>query len=449
VYTVSIRHKDSPILREIRWCLDFPKNEDVLTLASLRDEGVRFQGWVVHKKGVRPEEVFLRSESQRLVLEFAVPRPDVVSKVLQETPKNNKQLKCGFKVDVRPQSGKLEFGVRVDGVDYVLAEVSFSGELKVIEGREGWLFLDNDTNRSVDQFRGLYLLDLKELNAWRSYLDELASAATRFGVRHAVLVAPAKEMVISHAYPHEKGTVTPIEQLLSIAAPHHNLVYPVDVLRDSEVRTFRVCDTHWSLHGAMLATLEVVKQLGIAEGEVKDIFDKDIYVEKEQYGDLGSKLFPPRSAKERVLRSFTHRRIKRYDNALPNFGRVQLLAYSEAPVKACCVVFGSSSSYSMLDYVGRIFERVVFVHSAGNVDLEVVRRERPDFLVCQTNGRFVVRAPVVGYDLSQVMAEKIAALPPEKRAEIAKQSEGWVIAQGEWGRYYHELLLCANRRAGG
>src|SRR5690554_7620940 len=52
----------------------------------------------------------------------------------------------------------------------------------------------------------------------------------------------------------------------------------------------------------------------------------------------------------------------------------------------------------------------------------------PPHVCCRTVQRMGSTSPVVGYDLSQVMVEKIAALPPEKRAEITKQSEGWVIA---------------------
>jgi len=446
VYKISIEHVPSPVLNEVRWCLDFPKNEEAASLADLDSDGLRFQGWVLSKNN-KPVEPFIRCGGNTTYFERNVRRADVIKRVLSTEPEGHEQLVCGFRFNFRLSQATAVFGVRHGGEEYALALIGIAGTLKVLEGKDGWLFLDNDTNRSVEQFKGEYLLDGKGLADWRSYLNAFATVAVRERMQHAVLIAPSKEMVLAEAYPYIKGAVTPLEQVLAVAQPEHRLVYPVDVLRQSAERTFRICDTHWTSHGAMLATIEVLVRLGLQTEEITAMFARDRYVEREQVGDLGNKVYPPRSAKERVLRGYSYRQVKRYDNDLPNFGRTMILANPKALVSARCMIFGSSSSYLMLDYFSRVFSELVFVHTAGNIDMNLLQRERPDYVLAQTNGRFVVRAPVADYDLSAVIADKVGMMSPELRQQLVANSEQWLSkTDDERVAFYHRMLtdtVCA------
>ena len=47
----------------------------------------------------------------------------------------------------------------------------------------------------------------------------------------------------------------------------------------------------------------------------------------------------------------------------------------------------------MFDYLTRLYTNIVFVHTAGNIDNDVIEAVRPDCLCLQTNARFVVKAP--------------------------------------------------------
>lgn len=445
VYKILIEHVSSPLLSELRWCLDYPRDQEAAPLATLETDGLQFQGWILtrHNTVVQP---FVRCGDQTDYFPCDVKRADVIRKVLGVDPEGHAQLTCGFRFRLRLKRNRAVFGIRINGEDHALALLSIEGSLKVLEGGDGWLFLDNDTNRSVEQFKGEYLLDRRGLAAWLGYLESFAAAAERKGIRHAVLIAPAKEMVLADAYPFAKGSITPPEQVLAVAQPEHRLVYPVEALQQSVERTFRICDTHWTPHGAMLATVEVLERFGLASDEVKAMFARDAYTEREQVGDLGNKVYPPRSAKERLLRGFSYRKVKRYDNELPNFGRVMILANPKALVGARCMIFGSSSSYSMLDYLGRVFAELVFVHTAGNIDMGLLQRERPDYVLAQTNGRFVVRAPVADYDLAAVMAEKVESMSAEQRGQLLANSERCLgEVDDERMMFYHRLLTDALR----
>jgi alginate O-acetyltransferase complex protein AlgJ len=273
------------------------------------------------------------------------------------------------------------------------------------------------------------------------YLDGFARAADEQNFRHALLIAPVKEMVLSHLYPFKMGKQTPVGQVVKLAAAKHHVVHPVASLQASAERTFRIADTHWTLYGAMLATAEVLATMGIDKERVREIFAGDQYKELEVAGDLGNKFYPRRTSAEKYLTSYGYQKHVIYDNHLPNFGRVMLTANTEALLSCKCLIFGSSSSYSTLPYFSRIFSELVLVHSAGNIDLELLRHEAPQYVIAQTNGRFVIRSPVVGYSLRKAMEEKLSALPDGQRTEVLQKAGQWLEKSAdERIRYYHSML---------
>jgi hypothetical protein len=75
----------------------------------------------------------------------------------------------------------------------------------------------------------------------------------------------------------------------------------------------------------------------------------------------------------------------------------------------------------MLNYLSRIFQTVTLVHSAGNIDPKLISELKPNFLLCQTNGRFVVRPPSTDYCLQTGIREKVSQLDTQllqKQLEI-------------------------------
>jgi hypothetical protein len=156
----------------------------------------------------------------------------------------------------------------------------------------------------------------------------------------------------------------------------------------------------------MLATLELAVALGLDAPAVAALFAEDKYRDVLVVGDLGNKLFPPRKATEQLLKSFSYRKYVAEDNGLANFGRTVVLKYDAALQPGHLVIFGASSGYSMLDYLCRIFSRITFMHTAGNLDLLELQKLAPDYLVCQTNARYVIRAPVADYSLADVITAK-------------------------------------------
>lgn len=440
MYKFIIKHL-LPSSGDKKWCLDLPADSELYELISLEKEGVHFQGWALFIEASEVE-AYIRTANKSHYFPLNMQRPDVVEKVLNMSSSDHPQRLCGFSFTLPLTTNELVFGFRIDGWDYDHATLTVEGTLKVLEGKNGWLFLDNDSNNSVAQYQGQLLLSAKQLNAWISYLDDYYREASARQIKQALLISPAKEMILSEHYPLKKGSTTPIEQLLHKAQAKHAVLYPDSVFKQSRIPPLRTGDTHWSAHGAMLASVELLSTLGIDPGSAIELFSHDLYQERPNVGDLGNKLYPPRAARERFLTLYNYRKTVVYDNQLPNFGRVMLLKNADALHDAKCVLFGSSSSYSMMDYFSRLFTDIVFIHCAGNIDPSLLDFEKPQYVVAQTNARFVITAPTTNYALNSVIRTKMSDMDSIQQAQIIKQSNHWLSKRNtEQTGYYHQFLI--------
>lgn len=456
MYHYDIEKKQPATKLIYRWCLDFPRADEAADAVALQQQGMLLQGWVLlTKKGLKQREgaqIFVRTGGVTEYFPLDRERPDVVSAVLQKAPQGHPQLRCGFRFHLVLNNAYFEVGICLDGEHLVLASGTIKGPFEILRGRENWLFLDNDTNQSVSQHIGEMGLDSRAKKSWQQYFDSTQQIATQ--QPFALLVAPAKEAVFADKHPLPRAERTVIDEMLALTPPEYPIVYPANEMSQLAQRSFRVTDTHWSVHGARLATELLVNQLGLDVGLVQAKFAKDTYKSRLVGGDLGKKVYPPLKAEEDVLANRNYRRKLVYDNGLGNFGRVLIMKHAKAAFDARLVLFGSSSAYSMLNYLYRCFSEVILIHSAGNIDEQVLAALQPDYVAAQTNGRFVVRAPIVGYDLGEVMGEKLRLLAPGERAELEHKAKAMLLkhqqsdATTDSVEYLHQLFMAQVEQIG-
>lgn len=446
--------KGSPVKA---WALDYPSPEREACFVAA---GRVVQGWVLFD-----DTFFADSDERDIVLSSArvvahwdavyelshpleVARPDVIEKILGGKPSLHPQQRCGFRFSVPLRVKHLELWLVLQDERWLLQDIAITEEnslpsasmLKVLRGSNGWLFLDNDTNGSVDQYCGRLRLTESGIQEWQRYLIGVKAVAAQHRASMAMLVAPSKESVMGPRYhPDREGDSDPIRQLLAL--PESEMfVYPVPELGQLGDAAFIQTDTHWTQQGAMTATCSLAAKLGLDAEAVAALFAKDVYRERTVTGDLGNKLEPPRQCKVPILTSFSYAKHRHYDNGLPNFGRLLVLVNEAALVQETCLIFGSSSSYSMFHYLCRVFGRVVFVHSAGSLDAELVDALKPAYLVIQTNARFVVQVPSLRQPLLTTIQEKQARLSEEEQALVAKRQllvsqDDSLIAELDLGRW--------------
>ncbi len=410
----------------VRWSLDYPSPERKEWLQS---SGRVVQGWVLLADWALNAGTDLRILTEwhtgfELCHELNIARPDVIKTILQADAAGHPQRCCGFRFTVPPDVGRFRLWLELGEQRWLLQQVDVApiyntGSLKVIKGDAGWLFLDNDTNLSVDQYTGHLRLTAAGVKGWRRYADALMQVYPGLRMPPLLLVAPAKESVLGRFHPKLQAARSILQPVLSLL-PKEQVLYPVNELRVSlGEQAFFKTDSHWTQRGAGLVSQLVAARLGFSTESVEALLSKDQYTQRLHTGDLGSKLDPKESAPADFLRSFNYRRCIVYDNGLPNFGRLLVMHNPEALSDATCLVFGSSSSYSMFNYLCRFFTRLVFAHSAGNLDMQVIQALAPDFLIAQTNARFMIRPPVAEYSLKQAMVEKQSVLNEES---LARQS---------------------------
>lgn len=301
-------------------------------------------------------------------------------------------------------------------------------------GKQGWLFLDQDTNASLYQHLGYMSLDQKAIAQWVAYAEQVVALTHQVNAQALMVVAPSKERVMSHYHPYPMGEAAPADQVVTALSDDFCL-YPEALLKQMGDDAYHVTDTHWTQQGAMRVTCEMVRRLGLATlEEAEHWFAEDQYKVVRLRGDLGNKLNPVRMAATQRLSSFDHRQLKRYDNGLANFGRVIVWENSDAVLDQCCLVMGASSSYMMFPFLVRIFSRVVFVHSAGNVDVSLVHSVAPQVVLVQTNARFMVEAPQVTWSLQDTILEKTEGVSMEEHtAAFAERMPAGQAKLAGWG----------------
>lgn len=413
------------------WALDFPQQDKA---PRMSERGLYLQGWVLPHAGTQQGELVARfiAESEEVLrtIPFNNDRPDVIQRVLGTDPAGHPQLRCGFIAYLKDAPRAFELGIKLDGETVWLCDVQLTestpvartenkrAEMQVIRGTGGWLFLDNDTNRSVDQYTGRLQLDDAGQERWQAYLDGCVSIAADVSAPHALVIAASKEQVLPEHYPHQKGENTVHEQVLALCREEHRVLDTVQLLgaRPDKEACFIKTDTHWTDRGALVATLALLARLGLDVETAQACLAQDVYYMMPFAGDLGCKLAPPVSEPTEFLQAPPAARDATFDNHLANIGRVMVFEDARAPWPHSLLVFGASSSYPMLKYLKRLLGRVVFVHSAGHVDRSIVQHEQPDFLVMQTTARFMIEPPDVGFVLADAVATKMAGAAEDARA---------------------------------
>ncbi|WP_432697905.1 alginate O-acetyltransferase AlgX-related protein [Marinobacterium sp. YM272] len=421
----------SPLLT---WCLDYPSPDHA---PRFTHSGRVVQGWVL----LDPEKADTLSRVRiichlqpafELCCPLELKRLDVIERILQQPADGHEQLSCGFRFTVPPDLHSFNLSFELDGQRWPLQRIEVEPAvaentlLKVIKGHNDWLFLDNDTNFSIDQFTGRLQLTTRGLKSWEAYVDALKNG---FGAQRSpavMLVAPTKESVMGHYHPMTAAAVSPLDPVFALFPPGL-LLHPVSELRDTlGDEAFFKTDTHWTHRGGSLAAALVARKLGLSAEHLDRLLASDRYRVRNHAGDLGSKLEPRMAAPASFLTSFHYGKWVVYDNGLPNFGRVIVIQYPDALEEGCCLVFGSSSSYSMFNYLSRFFRQLVFVHTAGNLDPSLIDAVAPDYLIVQTNARFMIRPPIADYNLKNTIIEKQDSLDCtaiERQAQIRKVSD--------------------------
>ena len=240
-----------------KWWFDNPKQSLKLT-----DQiSVRISGWVESYTGNKID-VIVKSADKNQYYPVNIKRPDVVQKLF--TNVSSIDLTCGFdfEINIENLSDTFIVGFHVEGISYDVLSLNKRKVIKVQEGKNGWLFLDNDTNSSVDQFTGRKLLGEQHTTQYVKFFDELNTLSNELDFKWVYSIAPAKEFIFPDYYPHEISNYNILTQLKELEVG--NILHHSENLIDNREFSYSKCDTHWTDYGALLIVKQILEYFGIS-----------------------------------------------------------------------------------------------------------------------------------------------------------------------------------------
>ncbi len=413
--TINIRRfsgvLDSPVIKH--WYLDEPApgtNE-----AS--GQNIKVRGWVVPQPGHNIERVVIEHSGKLEEFGLLEKRADVARRFNALGVGEVRSDRCGFNFYLSPKISKFKLGYKTNSAVIWSASVEIITTLKVEHGRDGWLFLGNDTNRSMEQFAGRRLLSNQEVLLWEEYFGSIQNHVSKKTFRSCFLLAPAKEFCLAEYYPVERGAWNAIDQFLELFQKGNNIVWPCQELTEDKEQTYWKGDTHWSDYGAYVAARRVLEALGITPAPEVSTARYSIM---KRAGDLGGKLSPPKTFAVATADFTAANEALVFDNQIHNHGRIRI--YESRASKnsdLTCVCFGDSFSVNLVPWLSPYFRRLVYVHSAAAPDDDLLAAERPTHVVFQTNSRFIIIPPKVTGNLKASVAAKLGLLSNEKRNALA------------------------------
>jgi alginate O-acetyltransferase complex protein AlgJ len=281
----------------------------------------------------------------------------------------------------------------------------FASDGKVIQGRDGWLFIANDTNRLLEQHTGAVRLSEPKLEQWRTTLESRAARFDDNKIPSVVVFAPNTHSIYPELLPdgYPLSEERPVRQLLrhlEAAGSPIEPLHPLEALKAAK-STRPVCfsiDGHWNDFGAYLAYRLIIERLH-AQGLQPRLLDDDgiTFVERDWPGHLAVKAGLPGRPQYFAEWPASGRIV--YDNAIINRGH-KLVLESDAGTPRTCMVLADSYGYRLLWFLAESFRRVVYANLGGAIDWELIEEERPDVVIQLWAERFLIATPDDGKEFS-------------------------------------------------
>jgi alginate O-acetyltransferase complex protein AlgJ len=291
---------------------------------------------------------------------------------------------------------------------------------RALLGRDGWLFLANDTNGTLEQLAGIRTLSTDDI---RAHLDVLASRRERLaalGVASLLALAPMKERVYRELLPKglalddELRPAMLLARALRDAGEDDWLLDLLPLLRRARAggQVYNRTDHHWSSRGAFYAARAMLKSAHTQVPSVAPLpEDAARFVADPLFGgDLAEKpklaivdgVPTPWPDDERDWSEVVERIDRRYLRAREVTPERHLhrsptrdpavFERPDAPHLPRCLLVGDSFCLELLPWLAESFSRLAFVW-LPDPPLDLVELERPDLLLHVKSERFLLAKP--------------------------------------------------------
>lgn len=319
---------------------------------------------------------------------------------------------------------------------FSLIPESKSGPI-AMEGRDGFLFLDGDVNRGMDQHHGRLMLNEETCHCWKSVLSKRKEYFDANGIRCFYLIAPDKNIVYFDRLvpPIAPVKTRPSSKWLALAESEAiEVCYPISQLINARASGFEVydaVDTRWNSFGAFQAYTEVFKLVAKEFHALISVKAEQIEFSEFSYqGDLGSKVLPPKvgvgvkcivgNSKSKLI----------FDNGIANRGNVKIFVNEDKGLPEA-VFFGDSFHVAIIPFLAENFSRLTFVHRS-DIDKNLLQSRSVDIVFFESVERFLISPPndsralpvdvIVFEKLKSYSAENIDALYEHLLAQVGPEA---------------------------
>lgn len=286
--------------------------------------------------------------------------------------------------------------------------------MKVLQGREGWLFIDNDTNRVVDQHTGILSLSIERIQLWRETILRRIALAQRLSKSYYFLIAPDNHGIYPEYLP---DSVTP-----ALRRPVHDLIelfedlgfedycYPLPALLDSKLlmTVGHQTDSHWSHYGAYCVYKEMIRTLNLRHPELEPLDVGRIHFDfKSAIGDLGAQMDPKLSGSTVFSRILKPKAKLVSDNHVNNRGNIQIFENENANLPTA-LIFRDSYGLWLRHFLAETFSRLILV-ATPLCEEDLIHEFDPDIIISEMAERFLISVPddVEGERVSEIIASKM------------------------------------------
>ncbi|MFM5248169.1 hypothetical protein, partial [Aeromonas caviae] len=167
------------------FAIDTPRTEEITLFASSM---LKLSGWALHNK--KSVDIVVRHQHGEYAFKCNRVRSDVSKKRDMDA-----DALCGFLIPIT-FSGSFDVGFIVEDKVAWGVRVDILPAAKILFGKSGHLFLDNDHNHSVAQFLGQALISDECLSLWQAYFSALNQCVDNRQAKRVFMLAPAKELVL-------------------------------------------------------------------------------------------------------------------------------------------------------------------------------------------------------------------------------------------------------------
>jgi hypothetical protein len=279
----------------------------------------------------------------------------------------------------------------------------------------GWVYLCNDTNRFLHQQFGDLRPTPLSLAILESTLNARAAAIEDLGAKYLKIIIPEKSVVYPEYLPKAFSDLIQNEDRAAVflASKLSFVNYALDYLRDVKSVGFSYFrgDSHTNWLGAYNVYRYIYSIISRIYGPKLDVplgldslaittagYNGDLFEQMNpQYAKLMKELLPEWSTSRmlEVLPRFEILPAKRratqvYLGKYSSYSKRQAFVYKGPDSAPSAVIFRDSTADFVCDYLAQHFSRSVFLWRNGEVNLDVVKEERPDLVLNIMAERFVL-----------------------------------------------------------